>query len=190
MATNIQNGKVNAIVVNLYDEARQTLARGLPDGPFRGVPFLVKDLLFQMKGVECSNGSRLLKGNRPAHDDTVIERYRSAGLVIFGRTHSPEFGMTAVTDSALHGITRNPWSRDRTSGGSSGGTAAAIATGIVPMGTGNDGGGSIRIPASCYGLFGMKPTRSRVPLGPLGLFARYEYGHPLFGRVFSARDQA
>ena len=162
----VVNETINAIVVKLYDEARKTIACGLPDGPFRGVPFLVKDLLFQMKGVECSNGSRLLSGYKPNHDDTVVQRCRKAGLVIFGRTHSPEFGMTAVTDSALHGVTRNPWNLDRTSGGSSGGTAAAIAAGIVPMGTGNDGGGSIRIPASCCARFGMKPTRSRVPLGP------------------------
>jgi Asp-tRNA(Asn)/Glu-tRNA(Gln) amidotransferase A subunit family amidase len=130
------------------------------------VPFLVKDLGFYMKGVECSDGSRLSKGNVPSQDDTVVKRYRDAGLVIFGRTHSPESGLTAVTESALHGITRNPWNRERTAGGSSGGTAAAIAVGIVPMGSGNDGGGSIRIPASCCGLFGLKPTRARVPWGP------------------------
>lgn len=147
-------------------EARKAIACGLPDGPFRGVPFLVKDLLFQMKGVECSNGSRMFLGYKPERDDTVIQRYRDAGLVIFGRTHSPELGLTAVTDSALHGVTSNPWNHERTAGGSSGGTAAAIAVGIVPMGSGNDGGGSIRIPASCCGLFGMKPTRARVPLGP------------------------
>ena len=158
--------KINAIVVKLHHEARKTIAQELPEGPFRGVPFLVKDLLFQMKGVECSHGSRFFRGYKPDHDDTVVQRYRKAGLVIFGRTHSPEFGMTAITDSALHGITRNPWDLGRTAGGSSGGTGAAIAAGIVPMGSGNDGGGSIRIPASCCGLFGMKPTRARVPLGP------------------------
>ncbi|MEZ6115721.1 MAG: amidase [Pirellulaceae bacterium] len=121
------NGKVNAIVVKLYDEARQAIADGLPDGPFRGVPFLVKDLLFQMKGVECSGGSRMLKGYKPKYDDTVVKRYRKAGLVLFGRTHSPEFGMTAVTDSSLYGVTSNPWDLSRTAGGSSGGTEAAIA---------------------------------------------------------------
>lgn len=161
------NPKINAIVVKLYDEARRAIERGLPNGPFRGVPFLVKDLLFQMKGVECSNSSRLLRGYKPDHDDTVVRRYREAGLVIFGRTHSPECGLTAVTDSALHGVTtKNPWNLNRTAGGSSGGTGAAIAAGIAPMGSGNDGGGSIRIPASCCGLFGIKPTRARVPLGP------------------------
>jgi amidase len=160
------NPKINAIVVKLYDEARQAIACGLPDGPFSGVPFLVKDLLFQMKGVECSHSSRSLQGYKPDQDDTVVQRYRQAGLVIFGRTHSPEFGLTAITDSALYGVTSNPWNRERTAGGSSGGTAAAIAAGVVPMGSGNDGGGSIRIPASCCGLFGMKPTRARVPLGP------------------------
>lgn len=161
------NKTINAIVVKLYDEARAAIKRGLPDGPFTGVPFLVKDLLFQMKSVECSHGSRFLRGNTPDHDDTVIQRYRKAGLVIFGRTHSPEFGLTAITDSILHEVTtRNPWNLERTAGGSSGGTGAAVAAGIVPMGSGNDGGGSIRIPASCCGLFGMKPTRARVPMGP------------------------
>jgi len=160
------NKRINAIVVKLYDEARKVIARGLPDGPFSGVPFLVKDLLFQMKGVECSSGSRFFLGYKPNQDDTVVQRYRKAGLVVFGRTHSPEFGLTAITDSVLHGVTSNPWNLERTAGGSSGGTAAAIAAGIVPMGSGNDGGGSIRIPASCCGLFGMKPTRARVPLGP------------------------
>ena len=160
------NAKVNAIVVKCYDDARKEIARGLPEGPFTGVPFLVKDVGFQMKGVESSFGSRFFLGYKPDQDDTVIRRYREAGLVIFGRTHSPEIGLTAVTDSALHGVTRNPWNLGRTAGGSSGGSGAAIATGIVPMASGSDGGGSIRIPASCCGLFGMKPTRTRVPLGP------------------------
>ena len=160
------NPKINAIVLKLYDIARKEIARGLPSGPFTGVPFLVKDLGFWMKGVVCSEGSRLFKDHIPARDDTVVKRYRKAGLIIFGRTHSPESGLTAVTESVLHGITRNPWNFQRTAGGSSGGTAAAIAAGIVPMGSGGDGGGSIRIPSSCCGLFGLKPTRARVPFGP------------------------
>ena len=160
------NPKINAIVVKLYDQARQAIKDGLPDGPFTGVPFLVKDVFFWMEGVECSEGSRLFQGHKPRRDDTVIERYRRAGLVLFGRTHSPEGGIAAVTESALHGITRNPWNLERTAGGSSGGSAAAVAAGIVPIASASDGGGSIRIPASCCSLFGLKPTRARNPLGP------------------------
>lgn len=160
------NPKINALVVTLYDEAREEIKQGLPRGPFTGVPFLVKDLGFWMKGVECSEGSQLFQGHKPPRDDTVIERYRSAGLVIFGRTHSPEGGNAAATESVLHGTTRNPWNLERTAGGSSGGSAAAVAAGVLPMASASDGGGSIRIPAACCGLFGLKPTRGRVPLGP------------------------
>lgn len=160
------NPQINAIVVKLYDRARKQIALGLPDGPFRGVPFLVKDLGFWMKGVECADGSRLYQGHTPTKNDTVIDRLEKSGLVIFGRTHVPEFGLVATSESVLHGVTRNPWALDRIAGGSSGGTAAAVAAGIVPFGTASDGGGSIRIPASCCGLFGLKPTRCRVPLGP------------------------
>lgn len=158
--------KIHAIVLKLYDAARREIANGLPQGPFTGVPFLVKDLGFWMKDVPCSEGSRLFRGAIPDEDETVVKRFRKAGLVIFGRTRSPEFGLLPTTESTLFPITRNPWNLERTAGGSSGGTAAAVAAGIVPMGSGSDGGGSIRIPASCCGLFGLKPTRSRVPVGP------------------------
>lgn len=164
--TEAVNGKINAIVLKLYDQAREEIRRGLPKGPFTGVPFLVKDLDFRMRGVVSTEGSRLYADNVADADDTVVQRYRQAGLVIFGRTHSPELGGLPTTESALHGITRNPWNLDRTAGGSSGGTAAAVAAGIVPMGSASDGGGSIRMPASCCGLFGLKPTRARVPWGP------------------------
>lgn len=158
--------KLNAIVLDLRERARAEIARGVPRGPFHGVPFLVKDIGFHMKGVGSSLGSRLWKEHVAGADSTVVERYRQAGLVIFGRTATPEFGLLPTTESSLFGPTRNPWNLERTAGGSSGGAAAAVAAGIVPMASGSDGGGSLRIPASCCGLFGLKPTRARVPLGP------------------------
>ncbi len=160
------NDKINAIVGTLHDEACREIAQGVPDGPFRGVPYLMKDLSFAMAGVTCSHGSRLFADYKPKADSTAVERYRKAGLVFFARTATPELGLFPTTESLLFGITRNPWNLDRTAGGSSGGTAAAVAAGIAPMGSASDGGGSIRIPASCCGLFGLKPTRARVPLGP------------------------
>jgi amidase len=183
------NPRVNAIVVKLYDQARRYIAKGLPNGPFRGVPMLIKDLGFWMKGVECTDGSQLYKGNVPTSDDTVIERLQSAGLVIFGRTHVPEFGLVCTSESRLHGITRNPWNLNKVAGGSSGGTAAAVASGIAPFGTASDGGGSIRIPASCCGLFGLKPTRSRVPLGP-HVFEMWEGLEVAHAITRSVRDSA
>jgi Asp-tRNA(Asn)/Glu-tRNA(Gln) amidotransferase A subunit family amidase len=158
--------RINAIVVPCYERARAEVARGLPQGMFHGVPLLVKDLGFWMTGVECAEGSRLFQGHVPREDDTVVKRLRKAGFVIFGRTHSPELGITAGSESRLHGKTHNPWNLDHIAGGSSAGSAAAVAARIVPMATGTDGGGSIRIPASCCGLFGMKPTRGRIPFGP------------------------
>lgn len=183
------NPRINAIVVKLYDQARQYIAKGLPDGPFRGVPILIKDLGFWMKGVNCMDGSLLYNGNVPTSDDTVIERLQSAGLVIFGRTHVPEFGLVCTSESRLHGVTRNPWNLDRVAGGSSGGTAAAVVAGIAPFGTASDGGGSIRIPASCCGLFGLKPTRSRVPLGP-HVFEMWEGLEVAHAITRSVRDSA
>ena len=160
------NPKLNAVVYTWYDEARAAIAQGLPDGPFRGVPFLLKDLHAYFAGQPISNGSKLFDGFVPDHDTSLVERYRRAGLAIFGRTASPEFGFTATTESALHGNTCNPWNPAHTAGGSSGGAAACVAAGILPLANASDGGGSIRIPASCCGLFGMKPTRGRNPAGP------------------------
>lgn len=160
------NGNLNAIIGEFYDEARSEIKRGLPNGPFKGVPFLIKDLDFPMAGIVCSHGSKLFEDFRPKDDGTAVVRYRKAGLVVFGRTATPELGLFPTAESLLLGVTRNPWNLNRTAGGSSGGTAAAVAAGIAPMGSGSDGGGSIRIPASCCGLFGLKPTRARVPLGP------------------------
>jgi len=160
------NPKLNAVVHKLYDRARAEAARELPGGPFRGVPFLLKDLLALLEGTCTTNGCRLYVGHIAPRDSEIVRRQRAAGLVIVGKTNTPELGILPVTEPALHGATRNPWSLAHTPGGSSGGSAAAVAASIVPMAHGGDGGGSIRIPAACCGLFGVKPTRGRNPLGP------------------------
>ena len=160
------NGEINAVVYPYYDEARARALSGLPEGPLRGVPFLLKDLYVLYAGQPMSNGSRMFEGYVPDHDSAMTRRYKAAGLSIFGRSTSPEFGITATTESIVHGKTRNPWNLEYTAGGSSGGAAAAVAAGILPAANASDGGGSIRIPASCCGLFGLKPTRGRTPSGP------------------------
>lgn len=160
------NANLNAIVLRLDDLARQSIADGLPQGPFHGVPFLLKDLSNALAGVKRSSGCRFFADYVPNFDSELVRRYKAAGLNIFGKTNTPEFGMTPMTDPELFGSARNPWNIERTPGGSSGGTAAAIAAGIVPMANGGDGGGSIRMPASCCGLVGLKPTRARTPVGP------------------------
>jgi amidase len=158
--------KLNAVVAEHYELARETIRRGLPDGPFRGVPYLLKDLGIAFQGTITTDGSVFFKDNVYDYDSTLVERYKRAGLVIFGKTHSPEFGGSPSSESALFGRTHNPWRLELSAGGSSGGSAAAVAAGIVPAAHASDGGGSIRIPASACGLFGMKPTRGRVPMGP------------------------
>lgn len=160
------NDEINAVVYKLYDEAKATIAAGLPDGPFTGVPFLLKDLHLLLQGTITSYGSAFYRDYLADHDSTLVERYKQAGLVIFGKTNSPELGLMPVTEPRLFGPTRNPWNLERTPGGSSGGAAAAVAAGILPMANASDGGGSIRIPASCSGLVGLKPTRGRTPMGP------------------------
>jgi amidase len=160
------NGQLNAVVYKLYEEARVAIAAGLPDGPFCGVPFLLKDLHLFMKGVVSSNGSAMWRGAIADHDSTLVQRYRMAGLVTFGKTNSPELGLNPVTEPREFGPSRNPWDTNRTPGGSSGGAGAAVAAGIVPLAHASDGGGSIRIPASCCGLVGLKPSRGRIPFGP------------------------
>ncbi|HTL05550.1 MAG TPA: amidase, partial [Gemmatimonadales bacterium] len=160
------NPRVNAVIHRLDEAARVTTRGPLPEGPFQGVPLLLKDLLSGVAGEPFECGSALLRGFRAPHDSELVRRYRRAGFVLAGKTNTPEFGLTPVTEPATRGPTRNPWDLTRTSGGSSGGAAAAVASGMVPVAAGGDGGGSIRIPASCCGLFGMKPTRGRVPTGP------------------------
>jgi Asp-tRNA(Asn)/Glu-tRNA(Gln) amidotransferase A subunit family amidase len=160
------NGRINAIVVPMFDEARATVRGDLPRGAFSGVPYLLKDLGAYYRGTRTTSGCRFNADYVADHDSHLVRRYKGAGLVIFGKAASPEFGLTTSTESALFGATRNPWNLERTAGGSSGGSAAAVAAGIVPAAHATDGGGSIRIPASCCGLFGLKPTRARVSLGP------------------------
>ncbi len=145
---------------------RAQIEAGLPEGPFKGVPFATKDLGVEIAGAPITNGSVACKGHVAARDTTLAARYRATGLVFFGQTTSPENGLTTTTESALYGQTRNPWDLSRTSGGSSGGASACVSSGVIPLAQASDGGGSIRIPAACTGLFGMKPSRGRIPMGP------------------------
>jgi Asp-tRNA(Asn)/Glu-tRNA(Gln) amidotransferase A subunit family amidase len=150
----------------MYDQARTAIAAGLPAGSFTGVPYLLKDLGVLYTGVATSAGSRLFTGYVANHDSEITARLRRAGLVVVGKSNTPEMGMCPSTEPRLFGPTRNPWRLDHSAGGSSGGAAAAVAAGMLPMAHATDGGGSIRIPASCCGLFGLKPTRARTPTGP------------------------
>lgn len=159
------HGDVNAIVRLMETEARERTAGPLA-GPLAGVPFLIKDGVQDYAGVPTTYGSRAMQHYVPTRHAHVVRRYLEAGLVIFGKTNLPEFAIRAVTDPALFGRANNPWDLSRTPGGSSGGAAAAVTAGIVPMAAGNDGGGSIRIPAACCGLFGLRPSRGRVSSGP------------------------
>lgn len=161
------NPAVNAIVTPMHEQAQQQIAAGLPDGLFSGVPFLIKDLLSDVAGLPTSGGARFLKDTPMPVEAEIVSRMKRAGLVIFGKTNTPELGLLPVTESELWGPARNPWNLDHTTGGSSGGAGAAVATRMVPMAGGGDGGGSIRIPAACCGLVGLKPTRGRNPSGPL-----------------------
>ena len=157
---------LNAVVTPMFDMARERARDGATEGPFAGVPYLLKDIRSSFKGVPTSDGSALLR-NRPArYDSEIVQRHHRAGLICVGKTNTPEFGLTGTTEPHAFGPTRNPWDRERTPGGSSGGAAAAVAARIVPVAHASDGGGSIRIPASCCGLVGLKPTRGRNPLGP------------------------
>ena len=160
------NPKINAVIHLMEARARAAIAAGLPEGPLRGVPFLIKDLMTAYAGEPMRWGSRLFKDFVPAEDEELTRRYKAAGLVIFGKTNTPELGVTNVTEPELFGPTRNPWDLERTSSGSSGGSAAAVAARIVPAANANDGGGSIRTPASNCGLVGLKPSRGRNPTGP------------------------
>ncbi|MBK8295026.1 MAG: amidase [Solirubrobacterales bacterium] len=163
------NPEINAIISPLYEEAKSDAAGELPDGPFRGVPFVFKDLGAGLAGQPFHMGNRLLKeiDFRVPFDTHLGSRFRDAGLVTIGRSSTPEFGILPTTEPVAYGQTKNPWDPTRTTGGSSGGSAAAVAAGIVPMAHASDGGGSIRIPASANGLFGLKASRGRISQAPL-----------------------
>ncbi|MCJ0894988.1 amidase [Rhodococcus sp. ARC_M5] len=180
--------RLNSVVRVMSKQADEQLTRPL-QGPFAGVPFLIKDLSQDYAGLPTSSGSRSLTDLAMPEHSTVVQRWLDAGLVIFGKTNTPEFGAKGITEPAVHGATRNPWDCSRTPGGSSGGSAAAVASGIVPVAGANDGGGSIRIPAACCGLVGLKPGRGLVPSGPT-------FGEPMHGAAVqgvvsrSVRDTA
>lgn len=160
------NPVLNAVITPMYDLARAAARSTLPDGPFTGVPFLLKDVLASYAGARMTLGTRVLKNFIPDHDSELVRRYKKAGLIVIGKTNMPEFGILPTTEPELFGPTKNPWNTAHSPGGSSGGSAAAVAARVVPMAHGNDGGGSIRIPASCCGVFGLKPTRARITLAP------------------------
>lgn len=183
------NPKLNSVVTKLYDLGKAQINTVNPDAPFAGVPYLLKDLGPQLKGTRYTCGSRILKDYVSTENSEVTNRILKAGLVVFGKTNTPEFGLTPFTEPELFGPAHNPWNLNHTTGGSSGGSAASVAAGIVPIASANDGGGSIRIPASCCGIFAMKPSRGRVTLGP-------QYGEMWGGAVCegvvsrSVRDSA
>jgi len=183
------NPSINAIIHNMDELAYQAIDAGLPGGAFTGVPFLLKDILAAYKGVPMTHGSRAYRDYVPDYDSEMVKRFKQSGLVTFGKTNCPENAYVGVTEPLLHGPTRNPWNLERTPGGSSGGSAAAVAARIVPMASGGDGGGSLRIPGSCCGLVGFKASRGRNPYGP-------NAGEPWFGQVqegilsVSVRDTA
>src|SRR5215813_3420596 len=162
-----RNGAVNAVTMKLYDYGRKAIAEGLPDGPFKGVPFLLKDLTASLAGVKTTRGSKFFAdAPPPTVDSEHVVRLKRAGLVIFGRTNTCELGLSLTCEPQLHGATKNPWDPTRISAGSSGGAAAAVGARMLPMAHASDGFGSIRAPASCCGIVGLKPTRSRNTMAP------------------------
>ena len=183
------NPRLNAIIHELYDRARAEAAGDLPDGPFRGVPFLLKDLGAELAGTPFSEGTDFSGDYVSPVTQELTQRYLDAGFVICGKTNTPELGILPTAEPRRFGPSRNPWNTEHSTGGSSGGSAAAVASGMVPAAHGNDGGGSIRIPASCCGLVGLKPTRGRNSLAP-------QYGDMMGGLVAehvvtrSVRDSA
>lgn len=162
----LMNPHINAVIHAMYDEAYSTIKNTLPRGLFQGVPFLLKDLISDYAGAPLTMGSRFTRDFISFQDSELVKRFKQAGLVILGKTNVPEFGLSPVTEPILFGPTRNPWDLSRTSGGSSGGSAAAVATRMVPIAHGGDGAGSLRTPAAYCGVFGFKPSRGRTPVGP------------------------
>ena len=162
-----RNPAVNAVTMKLYDYGRQAIADGLPDGPLRGVPYLMKDLTSPIAGVRMTRGSKFFADTPPSPADSEhVKRLKKAGLVIFGRTNTCELGLSLTCEPQIHGPTRNPWNLAHISGGSSGGAAAAVASRMLPIAHASDGFGSIRAPAACCGLVGLKPTRGRNTFAP------------------------
>ena len=161
-----RNPALNAVIHRMFERARTTAMQSRAEGPFAGVPFLLKDLLAAYAGEPLSDGSRFLRHRVPEQHSELVRRFLAAGVIVLGKTNTPELGLMPVTEPEAFGPTRNPWDPARTTGGSSGGSAAAVASRMVPMASGGDGGGSIRIPASCCGIFGFKPSRGRIPSGP------------------------
>jgi len=160
------NPTLNAVITPMFDHARTIAQQKLPYGPFTALPFLLKDLGAPLSGVRMALGTAFMSKFIPDHDSELVTRLKKSGLIILGKTNTPELGLLPTTEPRLFGPSRNPWDTGRTTGGSSGGSAAAVAAGFVPFAHANDGGGSIRIPASCCGVFGLKPTRARIPQGP------------------------
>src|SRR5580692_6490455 len=160
------NGKLNAVIFKDYDRARAAAANSSSTGKFSGVPFLLKDIFGMAEGMPTRQAARFIPPIPWFQDSTLVARFKAAGLIPFGKTNVPEFGLVPTTESKLYGTAHNPWNLERSTGGSSGGSAAAVAAGIVPLAHANDGGGSIRIPASCCGLVGLKPTRARMTFAP------------------------
>jgi amidase len=183
------NPQINAVIHELFDRALTEADGGLPDGPFRGVPFLLKDLGAELAGTPFCEGTDFAGDYHSTVTQELTARYQRAGLVICGKTNTPEFGILPTAEPRRFGMSRNPWNTGHSTGGSSGGSAAAVASGMVPVAHANDGGGSIRIPASCCGLVGLKPTRARVSGAP-------QYGDMMGGLVAehvvtrSVRDSA
>ena len=183
------NPQLNAVIHPLFDGAREAAAGVLPDGPFRGVPFLLKDFLAELAGTPFSEGLAFAGDYRSSVTQTLTQRYLDAGFVVCGKTNAPELAILPTTEPRRFGASHNPWNTAYSTGGSSGGSAAAVASGMVPVAHANDGGGSIRIPASCCGLVGLKPTRGRNSLAP-------QYGDLISGLVCehvvsrSVRDSA
>jgi amidase len=159
------NPTINAVVTPMFEHARAA-AKKVPKGPFAGAPFLLKEIGASYAGVRMTSGSAFLRNYVPDHDSELVTRLKRSGLITLGKTNMSEFGLMITTEPRLFGVCRNPWNTERSTGGSSGGSAAAVAAGLVPMAHGSDGGGSIRIPAACCGVFGLKPTRARTPFGP------------------------
>ena len=183
------NPVLNAVIIDMFERAREAAGQPLGDGPLAGVPFLMKDFVAEIAGVPFTEGSAFLDGYVPKQDSETYRRYRDAGLITIGKTNLPEFAIGVTTEPQLFGKTRNPWDPERSTGGSSGGSGAAVAARVVPAAHGNDVAGSIRIPASCCGLFGLKPTRGRTSLAPLygDLFSGMFVEHVL---TRSVRDSA